>query len=55
MDAVAEEAAEAFDQSKKESDIEGQAAIKLNEKYDLNKGLDLTTMSLEEQRKAITT
>ena len=52
MDAVAEEAAEAFAKARKESEIAGQAAIKLNEEYDL--GLDLTSMSLEEQRRAIT-
>ena len=52
MEAVAEEAADAFNKSREESSTATQAAIKLNEDYNL--GLDLTSMTLEEQRKAVT-
>ena len=52
MEAVAEEAADAFNKSREESSTATEAAIKLNEDYNL--GLDLASMSLEEQRKAVT-
>ncbi len=52
MDAVAEEAAEAFNKKREQSNIAQESAIKLNENYNL--GLDLSSMSLEEQRKTIT-
>ena len=52
MDSVADQAAEAFSKSRKEANIASTAAIKLNEDYNL--GLDLSSMSLEEQRKAVT-
>jgi len=52
MAAVAEEAAEQFNIAQEESKKARQAAIKLNEDYNL--GLDITNMSLEEARKAVT-
>ena len=52
MAAVAEEAAEQFNIADEESNKARQAAIKLNEDYLL--GLDLSNMSLEEARKAVT-
>ena len=52
MAAVAEEAAEQFNIAQEESKKAREAAIKLNEDYNL--GLDITNMSLEEARKAVT-
>jgi TP901 family phage tail tape measure protein len=52
MAAVAEQAAEQFNIADEESNKARQAAIKLNEDYSL--GLDISSMSLEEARKAVT-
>ena len=50
--AVEEEAAEQFNKKREETKKAREAAVKLNEDYKL--GLDLTNMSLEEARKAVT-